>query len=132
MKPGYTWLSRSLVELQMHYCLVLSNHEYAAAVREIEGPAAHVGYWLKDETADANVNWAKSPEGAHHAIVALRVKPDATGVDIAGCICHEAVHVFQEHCRLVGEEKPSDEYAAWSIEHIARSLMQDYANRSTP
>jgi len=129
MKRGTTWLDRSIVDLQMQYCLVLNNTEYVEAVREIEGPAAHVGYWLKDETAGATVNWAKSHDGMHHAIVAIKVTPDMTGPQIAARLCHEAVHIFQQQCHLMGEDKPSDEFAAWSIQHIAEALMQDYANR---
>jgi hypothetical protein len=123
------WLNRSLIELQLHYCLVLSNAEYAAAVRAVEGPSAHVGYWLRDASAGATCNWSMSPDGEWHAIVALRVELGRPGYQIAGMLCHEAVHIFQEHCRRIGEDTPSDEFAAWSIQHIAQLLMQDYAER---
>lgn len=129
MKRSPIWLNRSLIELQLHYCLVLSNEEYAAAVRQVEGRHAHVGYWMKDETAGATCNWAKGADGSHHAIVALRVRPELRGYQIASLLCHEAVHIWQEHCRRIGEDTPSDEFAAWSIQHIAQLLMQDYAER---
>jgi hypothetical protein len=123
------WLNRSLIELQLHYCLVLNNEEYTAAVLEVEGPNAHVGYWQKSETAGATCTWAKGSDGSQHAIVALRALPDLKGYQIASLLCHEAVHIWQEHCRQIGEDTPSDEFAAWSIQHIAQLLMQDYAER---
>lgn len=43
-------------------------------------------------------------------------------------IVHESVHVFQEACVDVHEEKPSDELEAYSIEKISLNLLQDYAD----
>jgi hypothetical protein len=123
------WLNRSLIELQLHYCLVLSNEEYAAAVREVEGPGGFVGYWLKDEHAGATCNWAKGADGVQHAIVALRIAPDAQAHEIVAQLCHEALHIFQHHCRAMGEDTPSDEFAAWSVQAITQALLHDLAKR---
>lgn len=40
-------------------------------------------------------------------------------------VIHESVHVFQKLCYLVGEEEPGDEFAAYTIAHIAETILSD-------
>jgi len=44
-------------------------------------------------------------------------------------LIHESVHVWQEFCEYIGEEKPSAEFEAYSIEQIAYNLLMDYRRR---
>lgn len=41
-------------------------------------------------------------------------------------ITHEAVHVFQRVCELMGEEAPGAEVQAYAIENITRSLINAF------
>lgn len=47
-------------------------------------------------------------------------------VQIEGVIIHEAVHVYQEALKSMGEEKPGIEMEAYSIQGIAMQLLNAY------
>jgi hypothetical protein len=46
---------------------------------------------------------------------------------IAGILVHEAVHAFQYVCEAIGEQSPSKEFEAYSIQVIAHHLLSAYA-----
>lgn len=39
-------------------------------------------------------------------------------------IIHESVHVFQKICTILSETEPSDEFEAYTIAHIATTLLE--------
>lgn len=43
---------------------------------------------------------------------------------VADFIVHEAVHVWQQICNIIGEDKPSKEFEAYSIQRIAFELAK--------
>ena len=55
------------------------------------------------------------------------VKKDTIGQ--ACTIIHEAVHVYQECIRFLGETNPGDEFAAYSIQNISEQLMRAYVSQ---
>lgn len=46
---------------------------------------------------------------------------------IAGCLVHEATHVWQFLRRKIGEKAPGDEMEAYAIEAISKELIKAYA-----
>ena len=44
-------------------------------------------------------------------------------------LIHESVHVWQEFREYIGEDKPSTEFEAYSIERIAYNLMMEFKKR---
>lgn len=52
---------------------------------------------------------------------------DLNDAQILSALIHESVHVFQEACIDVREHKPSAEFEAYAIEHIAKMLFEDWA-----
>lgn len=47
-------------------------------------------------------------------------------VQIVGFFVHESVHIWQSHCKKIGEQNPSDEFEAYAIESIATKLIEKY------
>ena len=47
--------------------------------------------------------------------------------DIVGLLVHEAVHVFQFMAQHIGEEDPSWEFEAYSIQNISLELFRAYS-----
>lgn len=60
-----------------------------------------------------------------HAVVTIN-PPDDRGIELAAIFCHEAVHIKQEICKVIQEEKMSDEVEAYLVQYISYGLMDMY------
>lgn len=78
--------------------------------------------------SDARVSFFVKKNGSPHcAIVTVNETIDKhDGLSVAALIAHEATHVWQRCCEVMGEENPSIEFEAYSIQHILGSLLIAY------
>ena len=60
------------------------------------------------------------------AIVCLKEELPMTTEEIYSLLVHEAVHLWQAHCRWLGEDKPGEETEAYAIQKIAGELIKEY------
>lgn len=60
------------------------------------------------------------------AVVCLKEDLPLTAEEIYGLLVHEAVHLWQAHCRWLGEDKPGEETEAYAIQKIAGELIKEY------
>jgi len=125
------WLNRDLI-VGPFLTLVLSERECHKAFRHCRLPKDKWVPWMKSDHADATMHWLTNPNGNLVCIVALRVRPGISGVQAASILVHEAVHVWQEFRRRIGEENPSAEFEAYAIQAISQRLMEAYAARYMP
>lgn len=75
-----------------------------------------------DSNADANVTFYT--RGGECAAIVYIKKNDRSVIENYGLLVHEAMHIWQEVKLLMGEEKPSSEFEAYSIQAIAQDLFQ--------
>lgn len=69
----------------------------------------------------------KDEEGHRECvIVTVAHDPKASGGDYVGVLVHEGLHVFQAMCRVIGEEAPSPEFAAYTMQAIITELMHAF------
>ena len=52
--------------------------------------------------------------------------------EIAGLLCHEAVHVWQTIRKVIGEDEPSIEFEAYSVQAIFVQLYQAWLDTRAP
>lgn len=71
--------------------------------------------------ADARVNFQDG-----YAVVQIGDCSKWDLIQIHGLLLHEAVHIWQEIAQLMGEENPSVEFEAYSIQAIAQDLFEMY------
>lgn len=62
-------------------------------------------------------------------VAVICLKEEATAVEAISLLIHEAVHLWQAHCRWLGEDKPGDEAEAYAIQKIAAELIKEYKTR---
>ena len=106
--------------------LVLSEAEYMAAMKHCGISKKNIGSWIKSDSADATVHILEK-DNKQTFIVALRVNKKVTHDQIVGLLVHEAVHIWQEFKRRIGENNPSDEFEAYSIQSISQRLISAYS-----
>ncbi len=62
-------------------------------------------------------------DGGKHCVVQLGDCSERTLIMIHGLLLHEAVHIWQRIKKLMGEDEPSIEFEAYSIQRIAQDLF---------
>ncbi|MFN3074718.1 hypothetical protein ACK1JC_14060 [Acinetobacter sp. TY2] len=72
---------------------------------------------------DAQVNFYNDDS---LAIVQIGDTSKRTSVEIHGLLLHEAVHIWQRVRQRMGENNPSTEFEAYSIQSIAQDLFAMY------
>lgn len=122
---GLRWLSRDTVRAP-RLLLVLSQSEFLRAAKEcgIDDP----GQWL-DEDRNPAVLHSWESRGRLSCLLCLNAPDNYDPIDVATTIVHESVHVFQRLCDSIGEQEPSREFEAYSIERISETFMREYVRR---
>lgn len=120
------WLDRRVAAPGPYLCLVLNQAECDAAMKACGQPSTP---YLSTLRADATTHLLCNAKGESVAIVALGDTSGRSGIEIAGLLVHEAVHVWQEHCANIGERRCGIEQEAYGIQGIAQELMAEYARR---
>ena len=122
-----TWLGRRVAAPGPYLTLVTSQDEFDAVLRHFKMPLGTP--YLSSARADATAHFFDDQRGDSVAVVALGDTTGRSGVEIAGLLVHEAVHVWQEHCESIGETCPASEQSAYGVQSIAQELMAEYARR---
>lgn len=121
------WLERRVACPGPYLTLVLNQKEFDAAMRHCKQPPG--APYLSSKRADATSHHLFNDKGEIVTIVALGDTSQSTGIEIAGLLVHEAVHVWQEYCDNIGEITPGREQEAYAVQAIAQELMAEYARR---
>lgn len=100
----------TLARNQIHMDLLFENMNQVDPFLSIEGAAAQVDFYSN---------------GAY-AVVQLGDTSERKVIEIYGLLLHEAVHVWQKVKKLMGENEPSSEFEAYSIQAIAQDLFKMY------
>lgn len=120
-------LSPVLWETPANLYAVDSEEALAAVLRREDVPPAEWMSFLRNEdngrTALAEVQYYDG--GALCVVCFGESLFDADNLTTSQLltITHEAVHVFQRQCDLMGEEAPGDEVQAYAIERITQTLI---------
>jgi len=100
----------------MRYTLVRNQDQLDILFDDVKAP-----FEFLEGGADARVNFTED-----HAIVQIK---DCDWWNIRqkhGLLLHEAVHIWQELKEKMGEDKPSVEFEAYSIQALAQDLFDLY------
>ena len=129
---GCRWLDRSLVTSPLHYTLVTSEEMLAAEQERLGIPIPRRRGLTDCCDRDGAAVWHVEHKGRTLAIVAIEPSDDRSPTQTVGMLVHEAVHIWQQTMRLMGEKTPSDEFMAYGIQRIAQELMHEYSAQTMP
>lgn len=121
MKAHYT--NGALIVGSYQTTVCTSQAMFERELKDMNWPRDDWPYWLKTEHANACCH-AFHDKGI--CIVCVPPAPDRDQVEVAGLLIHEAVHVWQHECNAIGEDSPSKEFEAYSIQRIAQGLLAEY------
>lgn len=117
------YLERDTHSLSLKWALCLDEASFEKLTKKLcksyEAPwVSHGGF------ASTHV-LVNQDDGGKFVIVCM--KPTWKSIQwIHGVLVHEAVHVWQEHIKIIGERWPSAEFEAYGIEAISYKLFHAY------
>lgn len=116
------WISKEVGIPLMSWCLCVSEDAYRVAIKQLEKENKRIPHKWIDSGAECQ--FVYSDGKVTDCIICMVEKEDP--IDNAAFLVHEAVHVWQEFCNSIGEEKPSIEFEAYTIQYIATRLFHAY------
>jgi len=122
-KSNVHWIDRELVRSQVHYSLVVSEAAYKKEMLRLGNnyPDPFIS-----SGANATTHILMDKKNGRVCMVTMRLDKDKTLIELYAILQHEAVHIFQEICVVMGEDKPSAEFQAYGIQRIALNLMYQF------
>lgn len=120
-KVKLKWCSRVLVTSPVYIGLCTSELSYTRELKRLN--AEPKGEWLEG-TEVGKVHPFEDSDGG--VILIVCVKPTDSVRDLQATIVHESVHVWQFVKEYIGENEPSKEFEAYSVENIYTTLMGAY------
>ncbi len=125
------WCDRALVRAPYH-CLVLTEKGFHRELRRLGVPKPWPPY-NASPNAGATLHTFETPMPRPRISCIVTFTENAgkrDGVEIAGLLVHEAVHIWQKVRAEIGEEAPSREFEAYAVQSIAQNLMESFAEQT--
>jgi len=124
MKKGFDWIDNAFI-YGSFVCLCITEDDFKRQCKKLKVPAESIPGWI-NKGANATTHTMENEEGRLCSIVCIEQRKDFGPEQIIGLLVHEAVHVWQEFSDSIGEEKPSPEFEAYSIQAISQRLVTSY------
>lgn len=128
-KDNLQYCDRSLFISPIYYALCTNEKSYHNECKRVGILKKYRNDFISNNKSDATVHYFET-KGKTICFVCIdkeKVKKEKTSdVEIYGLLIHEAVHIWQEIKLNIGENNPSQEFEAYSIQCIAQQLIQAY------
>jgi hypothetical protein len=119
------WLDRELVRSPVYLGLCRSAEELRKEYKRLRIPAGSAAGFL-DGGATASVITVTNSDGETACIVCIGDTAGKNPTRVAASLVHEAVHVWQQAKKIIGESDPSDEFEAYAIQSLAERLFDAF------
>jgi len=119
------WLRRDAFILPIYFGLATDAKKLKKELNRMKVPdsvkiGVNAGY-------GATTSFLTNGEGDTCAIVCIFDYSKKDYNQIAALLVHEAVHIWQETKKIMGEESPSKEFEAYTIQSISQKLFYEFA-----
>lgn len=126
-----SWLDQSLFRTSVWYTLCTTEEMFYAEMKKCGVPEHKAGSWVTNEYSGATAHqFVIAENGKPCVVVCIRTRDYHTPIQIAGLLVHEAVHIWQYICERIGEDSPSHEFEAYSVQWLAQELMEEYVRQT--
>lgn len=115
-----------LISSPIQIALCRSKKEYYKMLKSFKVPKSIIPTFV-DKGKDAMIHFFESE--TKQLVTVCIDKELCKHYDIRqvySMLVHETVHIFQEIKEIIGEDKPSSEFEAYSIQQMAQNLMYKY------
>lgn len=121
------WLDRRIAHPGPYLALCLNDADFQKVMRhcKIKSPPE----WIITPQAQATTHHLFNDHGVV-CVICMRDWENRNGIEVAGLLIHEAVHVWQEYADSIGETNPGREQEAYAIQSIAQELMAEFARQT--
>ena len=106
------------------YGLCRTEKAFHKEMKRLRVPRDQWPGFMGSDVANAAVHFFEQGEGGLLAIVCLGSTKGRSKTEVHGILIHEAVHIWQAIRRTLGEDQPSDEFEAYSVQTIAQKLIE--------
>lgn len=120
------YLRRSVHDLACQIALCLDEESYRRELKRLRIEDAPD--WQPEGIADASVVMMERGRDRIALVCLPRPPRGVSREQVYAMLVHEAVHVWRWHCRLIGEDDPSEEFECYGIQAISQRLMCAYAD----
>lgn len=115
------YLSRSLLTLPLYLGLCRDEAAFQKEMKRLKVPRESWPPFIPDGK-DACAHFFERGSDVNVVIcLARRKRPKA---QLHALLVHEAVHVWQEVRRILGEKEPSSEFEAYAVQSISQTLFE--------
>lgn len=122
------WLDRSII-LAPCFTLCTTAQQLQRAMSYLKVPLQQRVHWPDAGCASTTVLERAGARGLA-CVVCIHVEPGEDPIEVAALLVHEAVHIYQAACDDMRENKPGDEFEAYSIQALSRQLMHEYVRQT--
>lgn len=120
------WCDRGLVVAPLYFTIATSPKHLKSILKNLNWSGGHIEEPQKDA---AKVQFLNSKNNKTIALVLIYDHSKDLTSTLA-LIVHESVHVWQEIRSMMGEQSPSKEFEAYSIQAISQQLMTEYLRQT--
>ena len=124
-KTKTNWLDRAIV-FGPFMALFSDETSYLTEMKRLE--VKNIPPFLPD-SANACVHCLHR-DGDQMSIVCIDRNRKFTPLQAAAILTHEAVHIWQNFKRHIGEDNPSSEFEAYAIQNITQTLLEEYERQT--
>lgn len=125
------WLDRTLFVNSSHYVLCTTEKQYRRALKHFRVQKQDWPPFATDSFVNATTHFFENmPCRKKASIVCVANYADKTPAQIAGLLCHEAVHIWQQTRADLGELSPSSELEAYAIQNLTQALIEEFERQT--
>lgn len=125
------WCDRTLV-VGTHYFTLCTNEKlFRKAMKHLRLPKKDWPDFVANWHSDATIHYLENKENRSvSAVICVRNFEDKTPEQITGLFVHEAMHLWREVRKAIGEREPSAEFEAYAMQNIVQELLLEFARQT--